>query len=77
MMVSVTELLRIGCTNMTRPYDSDYNQIMYDTLRSYTDVLKYEGMTYDSLRRDLIQVKKIVDEWLNDVEQTIKYMEEE
>lgn len=62
---------------MTRPYDSDYNQIMYDTLRSYTDVLKYEGMTYDSLRRDLIQVKKIVDEWLNDVEQTIKYMEEE
>ena len=50
---------------------------MYDTLKSYTDVLKYEGMTYDCLRYDLKQVKKIIDEWLNDVELTIEMMENE
>ena len=62
---------------INRPYESEYNQIMYDTLKSYTDVLKYDGMTYDNLRYDLKQVKKIVDEWLNDVELTIKMMEDE
>ena len=56
----------------TYPYDIAYNQIMYDTLISHTNVLKYEGMTYDCLRYDLIQIKKIVDEWLNDVELTIE-----
>lgn len=71
MMASVIDLLRSGRTNMSKPYKSEYNKIMYDTLRSYTDVMMYEAMSYEGLRNDLIQVKKIVDEWLNDVELTI------
>lgn len=57
-------------------YKDAYNQIMYDTLRSYTDVLMYKEMTYKTLYKDLLNIKSIVDEWLSDVEHSMQ-MEDE
>lgn len=53
-------------------YKNAYNQIMYDTLKSYIDVLMYEEMTYETLYRDLYQIKNIVDEWLSDAEHSME-----
>lgn len=45
-----------------------YNKIMWYTLKSYTDVLLYEGGTNENLLKDLNRIKTIINDWIENVE---------